>query len=321
MTVTPRVSVVIPAYNAAPFIRETVESVLAQTFRDLECIVVDDGSTDGTAAVLASIDDDRLRCLTKPNEGTVSAARNAGIAEARGELIAMLDADDLWLPDKLERQVTLLDARPEVGLVYCAYAIVDRDLRHPRVIWTDEHDAGFRRWMLLEGSGIAPSSTAVVRRPVLDAVGPFRMELSVSEDVDLAERIAARVAIDAVPECLALYRCHSGQGHIQLDRFEHDVEWILDDRFGAQGTADRRSWRRGMANLHTRLAVYRFRSGDRGRAVGHLVRALRLHPTRVALLPMEATARRAVRRTRAWRRPQELLDRWDATSRAGTPPQ
>lgn len=291
----PRVSVIVPAKDAARFIAESVESVVNQTYTDLECIVVDDGSADGTGDIVRAIADARVRCIRKENRGTVSDARNAGIRAATGELIAFLDADDVWLPRKLALQVAVFDERPEVGFVYCGYAITDSSLS-PTTFIGAVRDPGFRRWLLLEGNGIAPSTTGVVRRDVADAVGGFRLELSVSEDLDFAARVAARCEVAAVDECLALYRTHPEQGHQRLDRFEHDMRWILADRFGPAGERDHRSWRRGMANLHTRLAVYQLRGGHRADARSHLGAALRHDAPRVVMLPAEAMVRRARRR-------------------------
>lgn len=113
----PRVSVIIPAYNYGRFLGEAVDSVLKQTFGDLECIVVDDGSADETASVLASFTDPRMVFATTPRLG-VSGARNRGLELSRGDLIAFLDADDRWRPGKLERQVALLDGEPGVDLVF-----------------------------------------------------------------------------------------------------------------------------------------------------------------------------------------------------------
>jgi glycosyltransferase involved in cell wall biosynthesis len=113
---SPQVSVIIPAYNAASFIEEAVSSVLAQDFRDFELIVVDDGSTDGTGKILESFSDARLRVIRQENGGLASA-RNAGMAIARGEIISFLDADDRWLPSKLSSDLAILDAAAEVGIV------------------------------------------------------------------------------------------------------------------------------------------------------------------------------------------------------------
>jgi glycosyltransferase involved in cell wall biosynthesis len=116
MQLNPRVSVVVPCYNYGRFVGDAVGSILAQSFRDFEVIVVDDGSTDDTPDVLRQITDQRVRVLRKPNEGC-AAARNTGRALARGEFLAFLDADDLWRPTFLERQLEVLEAEPEVD--YC----------------------------------------------------------------------------------------------------------------------------------------------------------------------------------------------------------
>src|SRR5687768_9931393 len=116
---TPKVSVVIPVYNRAKYVGETIESVLSQTYQDFELIVVDDGSTDGSRKVLESFGN-RVTVLEHPNRENrgQSAAINRGLAAARGEFVGMLDSDDLWLPRKLELQVGFLDKHPEIGLVY-----------------------------------------------------------------------------------------------------------------------------------------------------------------------------------------------------------
>ena len=309
----PVVSVVIPAYNAARFLPTSVGSVLTQTWRDFEVIVVDDGSTDATAETASSFRDERVRVVSKDNRGTVADARNAGIEASRGRWIAFLDADDAWLPDKLQVQVELAARHPDAALVYTAYAITDDDLRIQTVIRPDHRDPTFRRWLLLEGNGIAPSSTSMMRRDVLDDVGGFRLDLSVSEDVDLAERVARRGAVVATDACLALYRTHPGQGHKSLARFDHDARWIFDDRFGTDGSRDRRSWRRGRANLSTRLFFYELASRRPRAALPHLGAALHLGPSRVLMLPAEAAVRRLRRR---WRLRQERRELDVAVTRA-----
>jgi glycosyltransferase involved in cell wall biosynthesis len=294
----PLVSVIIPAYNAVRYLDEAMDSVLAQTMDDLELIVVDDGSTDATAATVRARTDPRIRLVEKENRGTVADARNAGIAAARAELLAFLDSDDVWVPSKLARQMALFDEHPELALVYCGYAITDHRLRVKTVIWPDEQDPRFRNWLLLQGNGIAPSSTSMIRRAVLDRVGGYRLELSVSEDVDLAERIASTHAVAAVDACLTGYRTHPSQGHSKLDAFEHDMTWVLADRFGSDGSRDPRTWRRGTANLHTRLFVYRLRDRQVRRALHHLARAARGQPSRIVALPAEALVRRTRRSLR-----------------------
>ncbi|NEP81377.1 MAG: glycosyltransferase family 2 protein, partial [Okeania sp. SIO3B3] len=124
-TTTPRVSVIIPVYNGDRYISQAIESVLVQTYRSYEIIVIDDGSTDNTRLVLEPYIED-IRYVYQENQG-VSAARNHGIDLARGELIAFLDADDFFLPDKLTGQVGVFDAQPNLGIVHSGWRRVDRD--------------------------------------------------------------------------------------------------------------------------------------------------------------------------------------------------
>lgn len=120
---TPRVSVVIPTYNRADIITRAVDSVLAQTVDDIEVLIIDDGSTDGTRALIEDIDDSRVRYLAHDTNRGVSAARNTGVEAGRGEYVAFLDSDDEWLPRKLERQLSALDGREEGWIgVYCDVA-------------------------------------------------------------------------------------------------------------------------------------------------------------------------------------------------------
>ncbi|MBI4402274.1 MAG: glycosyltransferase family 2 protein, partial [Nitrospirae bacterium] len=127
-----KVSVVIPLYNARDVIRHTIASVLAQTWKDYEIIVVDDGSTDGSGAVVRGIGD-HIRYVRQENAG-VARARNRGIAESTGAAIALLDHDDLWHPTKLEKQVQVLERQPEVGMVITDVAHIDREGRPMGII-------------------------------------------------------------------------------------------------------------------------------------------------------------------------------------------
>jgi glycosyltransferase involved in cell wall biosynthesis len=301
-----------PSYNLGRFVVDSVASVLRQTMDDLECIVVDDGSTDDTLVRLAAIPDPRLRLVRKENRGTVADTRNRGIAEATGELVAFLDADDWWFAHKLERQVALLEQRPDTGLVYSAYAIADETMQILTAVWPDVTQGGLRRQVLLEAHGIGFGSTAVVPARVLAEVGDFNLELSVSEDIDLADRIAQRFRVDAVDECLVLYRNHGGQGHRRLDRYEHDMLWLIDDRFGPEGSRDRASWARARGNLHTRLAISAARRREPDRLWRNLRLAVSTKPSRMVALPIDAVRRRAERRWRFRSERDELGRRYIA---------
>ncbi len=121
---TPKVSVVIPAYNAMTYLPETITSVLQQTYTDFEVVVVNDGSTDKIEEWIVQISDPRIKLVSQANLG-LAGARNTGIRESQGKYLAFLDADDLWEPTKLEKQVKILEKNPEVGLVYTWVTYID----------------------------------------------------------------------------------------------------------------------------------------------------------------------------------------------------
>jgi glycosyltransferase involved in cell wall biosynthesis len=199
----PTVSVIIPAYNAEPFIAETVKSALHQTFTDLEVIVVDDGSKDRTAERLAEFGD-RIRVHRQANAG-VAEARNAGVRMAAGTWIAFLDADDLWLPHKLERQL----ASQQAPLVYSdRFNIgVRGELPLVQSEVTKMRDGDVFLPLMLEGNFITNSSV-LIRRDVFEATGGFAAGVSPAEDWDLWLRVAERHPVAFCPEPLVRYRFH-----------------------------------------------------------------------------------------------------------------
>lgn len=213
----PRVSVIIPTYNRAALVQEAVASVLAQTYRDFELLVVDDGSTDGTLAALAPWDGE-VRVLSRPSRGGVSAARNTGIAGARGEWLAFLDADDLWLPEKLARQMAFMEAKPRLLLSQTEEIWVRRGVKvnPPRTHAKAGGDIFLRS---LERCLVSPSA-ALLHRRLLDDHGVFDEELPAAEDYDLWLRLSWRYEVGLLPEPLIIKR----GGHAdQLSR-----QWGLD---------------------------------------------------------------------------------------------
>ena len=200
-----RVSVIVPVFNAELYITETIQSALAQTHADLEVIVVDDGSTDGTIERLRAFDG-RVEIHRQPNGG-VAAARNRGARVASGEWLAFLDADDIWLPTKVQRQL----ACSRGPMVYTdRYNIGARgELPEIQSLVTPMHDGDLFLPLLLEGNFITASSV-LLRRDVFDEVGGFFEELRGTEDWDLWVRIAAAGhTINIVREPLLQYRFHS----------------------------------------------------------------------------------------------------------------
>ena len=213
----PLVSVIIPAYNCARFIREAVDSALAQDYVALEVIVVDDGSTDDTGAILASYGD-RIRLLSQPNRGC-AAARNAGIALARGRYVAFLDGDDVWWPSKIRYQMQAL-GKAGYKMAYSRF-----------IVWHPEADGHYlpaERMFSAEGSDhvsdcalvtgctyealledcMVWTSTVLVEKAALDEAGGFDEALEVGEDYDLWLRLSRTLPMLGLEQPTALYRQH-----------------------------------------------------------------------------------------------------------------
>ena len=196
-----KVSVVLPTYNHAEFIEQSVDSVLAQTLRDLELIVVDDGSTDDTLDRLAGYDDPRMRVIRLPLNSKIPAALNAGFARAGGEYWTWTSADNWMLPPCLETLARALDEHPEVGLVYAGHHYFgDREgvsIKQP-----------FEPDRLLSGDNVV-GPCFMYRRAVAEEVGPYDPECFGAEDYDMWLRIAARYPLLALPDVVYVYRYHA----------------------------------------------------------------------------------------------------------------
>lgn len=211
MTAIPETSVIIPTWNRRDLVARAIDSVLAQTRPVEEVIVVDDGSSDGTSEYLARRYGERITCVRQDNAG-VSAARNRGLALARGRYLALLDSDDEWLPDKTARQVRYLEDNPEIGMVLCNVLRVSPDgslidvFDRRKQIPIDGPALG----SVLGDPALAPVSL-LMRREVYEDVGGFDEGLRTAEDLDFHLRIAARWPIGVVAEPLArALRGHDG---------------------------------------------------------------------------------------------------------------
>lgn len=202
----PSVSVVICAYNVAPYIRDSVDSALRQTYRDIEVLVVDDGSTDGGVEQLTEIDDPRLRVEKRPHSGH-GPSLNAGIGLARGRYVGLLDADDRWLPEKLERHLACHTAHPAVDMTYSLSEEIDVDgVARGGIPGKNTCFISFRD--LLVENVVRNGSAAVIRKDALIAAGPFDESLPSCQDLDMWLRIARlrERNIYALPDVLTQYR-------------------------------------------------------------------------------------------------------------------
>jgi len=203
----PLISVVIPAYNSERTIADTVHSALAQEDVRVEVLVVDDGSIDNTVAVAESIGDTRVRVISKVNGGAPSA-RNAGIAEAKGEWVALLDADDLWVTHKLKTQLAALNAAANGFAAHAGAYLVDDDMNVLQIRRCTESPNNNLIAYLLFQNLPAVASSWVIRRDVLNEIGGFDAGLVILEDWDLSIKLARYGEPLNIPEPLTLYRQH-----------------------------------------------------------------------------------------------------------------
>jgi glycosyltransferase involved in cell wall biosynthesis len=284
------VSVVIPAYNQDRFVGESVQSALDQTRRPLEVIVVDDGSTDDTRARLEPFGN-RILLVSQANRG-VSVARNEGSRRARGTHLAFLDADDAWLPRKLEAQTARLEADPELGLVHCGVEEIDATGRR-----TGERLDGREGWvadaMLFFGPGVilGGGSGVVLPKHLFREAGGFDERMSTSADWDLHQRIARRARVGFVPEILLRYRRHEGNMHRDVALMAHDMLLAYEKAFRSEPGPPRDLRRRALASLHSMLASSFAEAGQFPEAMRHLARAVVYEP-RTLYRALRSIARR-----------------------------
>jgi len=197
------ISVVIPLYNKEKTIERALRSVLAQTFQDFEIIVVDDGSTDNGSQVVAFVADPRIRLVRQPNAG-VSAARNRGVTEARGEVVAFLDADDEWLPGFLEAIHELVKTNPSASVFATGYFKVMADGRHcPAAVGANHLQNYFQ--VAADSDPPIHASAMAVRKSALEEIGGFPVGTKSGEDLLTWARLAVRFAIAYDPRCLARF--------------------------------------------------------------------------------------------------------------------
>jgi glycosyltransferase involved in cell wall biosynthesis len=251
------VSIVIPAFNSKRFVGEAVASVLAQTHDELELIVIDDGSTDDTAAVARAAvgGDSRGRVLSFPNGG-LPVARNRGLAEARGEFIAMLDGDDRWAPDKLEKQLRVFAAEPDCVCVGCLMSYIASDGRPlpgfaRRIVQTGEDLRYEGQQELIRRALVLPFSPSaiVMRTAAVRAIGGSDETLGhrQGEDVDLVARIAEQGRVSVVTERLADYRLREDSISGKDYRRTRREAWFVVARQRARLAGGDLSWEQYLA--------------------------------------------------------------------------
>ena len=223
-----KISVITPTYNSAKYILEAIDSVLAQTHAPAEIIVVDDGSKDNTRTILDSyIKSGKIKYFYQNNSGP-GAARNMAISRASGELIAFLDADDIWEPDKLERQAKFF-TDSQIGIVYSDMKFIGSKFKFK---YFSEIEPEFHRGHIFEEliqANFIATSTTVIRKSFFDSVRGFKENISIGEDYDLWLRMGMTCKADFVPRALVQYRIHSEQVSRSAYKTHKEAQKIYKD--------------------------------------------------------------------------------------------
>ncbi|MDY7020839.1 MAG: glycosyltransferase [Cyanobacteriota bacterium] len=223
------ISVIIPAYNAENTIEETIQSVLNQTFKDFEIIVINDGSQDKTLEKLASIQDNRIQVYSYQNSGQ-SISRNRGFQQSKGEFIAFLDADDLWTPDKLEAQLTAIKENSNAAIAYSWTNYIDENSNIIRK-GSQLNITGNVYPNLLIANFLENGSNPLIQRKALMEVGEFDKDLTPAEDWDLYLRLAARYPFIVVPKAQILYRVYSNSMSSNTLKMEKSTLEVINRAF------------------------------------------------------------------------------------------
>ena len=289
----PLVSVIMPSYNTSRYIREAIDSVLMQDYPNKELIVIDDGSTDGTADLVRSYEN-RLQLITQQNQGA-AVARNAGLVAARGEYIAFIDSDDCWLPGKLSAQVHYLQAHPNIGIVFSRCQTWEPDLDGNFVmpcIQETESDqesdivperSGWLYNRLLFGS-MLHTITVMARRTLIDQVGKFEPELKRGQDYDYWLRASRLTEIYQLNRVMALYRLH-GSGCVTKYPTINYEEVVLEKALARWGLKGPTGELTPLADVQRRLAeigfgfgYYHYHEGDPRLALQAFARSVTRRP-------------------------------------------
>jgi len=232
------VDIIIPAFNAARFLPFSLESVVSQTFDDWRILLVDDGSTDNTAEAVAPFLDrlgSKLRYIKQENRG-LPAARNTAIRASTAEFLALLDADDVWLPCRLSEPVKILVERPQVGLVYGLITGIDQENR-PGITWLgnlSDADGHIAPQIYMRKVDL-PCPTITFRRKCMDEVGFFDETMRATEDRDLWLRIALRYEVGFVPKVLAYYRLSPNSMSTDPQRMLQAQLKFIRKHYGSEG--------------------------------------------------------------------------------------
>ncbi len=286
----PVVSVIIPTYNCADYIAQTLEGIFHQTFQDLEVIVVDDGSTDRTREIVAGYP--RVCLISQQNAG-VCAARNRGIREAKGRFICLIDHDDYWFPDKLARQIEAMDNYPDSGVIYTDFTLWFPEQGVFPEVWSlhkpvagNPVDPDYSGWIyhqLLLDCWVL-TSTALFRSTVFQDCGGFDEALPYSEDWELWLRICRKYQFTKLRYASTLYRQHPQQGNRKVRAVDYRTrlltqasrQWGLCSQDNRCISSQR--FKKQLASYHADFGFHHLKAGNMGTATRALLQAWLIDP-------------------------------------------
>lgn len=290
------VDVIIPAYNGARYLPYALDSVIAQTFGDWKIVLVDDGSTDNTAEVVAPYAarlGERLAYIRQANAG-VSAARNRAIRASDAEFIALLDADDVWRPERLAETVRAFREHPEAGIVYSGLTLMDAEGREGQTYTGTKANETAKVAPLIYSREIhLPCVTVSVRRRCVEEAGLFDESMRATEDRDLWFRVALKYDAVFVPKSLAYYRVTADSASRDPEKMMRGQEWFLRKHYGAPGCG-LAARQRALGRVYRESAETYMERRERGKALRNAWRAVAAYPVVGNLRVLAAAVRRAV---------------------------
>jgi len=281
-----RVSIIVPAYNSAKYLPTAINSVISQTYDQWELVIVDDGSTDETRELVSSYGSqlgDKLRYVYQPNRG-LPAARNTGIRSARGDLIALLDADDMWLPLRLERSVAAMDSDAEIGLVHGKFERVNTEgspIGQVQPAFVRKYLSGRIADHIYTRRVHLGCPTVTFRRCCIDKAGWFDETMRATEDRDLWFRIARHYKTAFVDEIIAYYRVSPGSMSSDPERMFRWQTFFVEKHFRA-GACGRLKRLQALASIYRERGDYLFTKLRTGEAIPNYFRAALFDPSKIA---------------------------------------
>lgn len=264
------VSIIIPVYNGEKYISDTIQSVIDQTYKNWELIIVDDGSTDNTADIVKQFNDSRISYIKKNNTG-VSDTRNVGANLAKGEILCFLDADDVWLPQNLEKKLSKLTKEQDSILVTSPMYLWDgkTDYHNCQIIGNNFPVDEWKEFRELRNISI-PSSALMYKNYFFEA-GMFDTKISTSADFDLSIRLRQFGKFTYLNEPLVLYRCHPSQMHNNITLYKHDMIYILKKyKSNLNFFPTNHEWRKSYSLLNYFIAVEFLRQKNLHKGLMHL---------------------------------------------------